>query len=185
MHHQHTASTTPQDEGFQASSGSDSPVMSLKTNCTNSSVPSLVCAEPSYSTLTSVNEDSSPKMENLQSQPRRRTCSMQEGPCTEVVAKARKFKQNMREANPARFMSSPPSSSGDAYHAPLDARIAQFDIFDSLDAERLREFDEMFHKVKSKSNYDAHTLKTKKHDPGKFISCAVVSADADGNRLIS
>lgn len=69
----------------------------------------------------------------------------------------------------------------------IDEGMVRYDIFDNLDAERVKEFEDMFKKVKDASNYEEHKKKSKKHDPNKFSTCTgVVNFDeATGMSLIS
>jgi len=69
----------------------------------------------------------------------------------------------------------------------IDEGMVRYDIFDNLDAERVKEFEDMFKKVRDASNYEEHKKKSKKHDPNKFSTCTgVVNFDeATGMSLIS
>mmetsp|Transcript_421 Transcript_421/g.797 ORF Transcript_421/g.797 Transcript_421/m.797 type:complete len:249 (-) Transcript_421:48-794(-) len=79
------------------------------------------------------------------------------------------------DANSGGQDQAPPDK--DALREKLSEKMQRFDIFDDLDAERLKEFDDIFNKVKDTSNYEAHKKRSRKIDPNKFSTCNGVTTD--------
>lgn len=61
----------------------------------------------------------------------------------------------------------------------FEEKMKKYDIFDSIDGDRLKEFDELFSQVKKNSNYEAHKKKTRNLSKNKFATSAAVSTDEE------
>mmetsp|Transcript_72494 Transcript_72494/g.172829 ORF Transcript_72494/g.172829 Transcript_72494/m.172829 type:complete len:208 (-) Transcript_72494:64-687(-) len=55
--------------------------------------------------------------------------------------------------------------------------FSRYDIFDDVDEDRLKEFEEIIEKIKQKSNYAEHTKRAKRHN--KFSTCAGVTENEE------
>jgi hypothetical protein len=60
----------------------------------------------------------------------------------------------------------------------LDQKMVKYDIFDDVDAERLKEFDDIFAKIVKNSNYEAHKKKSKDRK-SKFSTASHVTSDEE------
>mmetsp|Transcript_39078 Transcript_39078/g.48437 ORF Transcript_39078/g.48437 Transcript_39078/m.48437 type:complete len:148 (-) Transcript_39078:48-491(-) len=67
----------------------------------------------------------------------------------------------------------------------LSEKIAKFDIFDSIDEDRIKEFEAASEKSVAESNYKEHKAKSKKIDPNKFASVSVVQRREDGHSVMT
>mmetsp|Transcript_16710 Transcript_16710/g.43170 ORF Transcript_16710/g.43170 Transcript_16710/m.43170 type:complete len:159 (-) Transcript_16710:78-554(-) len=69
----------------------------------------------------------------------------------------------------------------------LPASIKKMDIFDSIDEERVADFEQHFEESRKASNYDEFNKKTKKggKDPGRFATLASVFREDDGRTKLS
>jgi len=74
---------------------------------------------------------------------------------------------------------SEPSPKSSTIEEQMIGVLVEYDIFDEIDADRLKEFDEMFSKVKLKSNYEAHKKKMKGLNKSKFSTACVVATDTE------
>lgn len=84
---------------------------------------------------------------------------------------------------PGQVPGRPPSeTSGSTIEERMIGVLVKYDIFDDIDADRLKEFDEIFAKVKQSSNYEAHKGKQKK-DRSKFSTAAGVTTDDETGEL--
>lgn len=67
----------------------------------------------------------------------------------------------------------------------LMEKIAKFDIFDTIDEERIKEFEAAAERSVAQSNYKEHKAKSKKIDPNKFASVSVVQRREDGHSVMT
>mmetsp|Transcript_1684 Transcript_1684/g.2950 ORF Transcript_1684/g.2950 Transcript_1684/m.2950 type:complete len:156 (+) Transcript_1684:59-526(+) len=67
----------------------------------------------------------------------------------------------------------------------LTEKIAKFDIFDTIDEERIKEFETAAELSVAQSNYKEHKAKSKKIDPNKFASVSVVQRREDGHSVMT
>eukprot|EP00435_Cladocopium_sp_Y103_P022498 s922_g5.t1 len=67
----------------------------------------------------------------------------------------------------------------------LTENIAKFDIFDTIDEERIKEFEAAAERSVAQSNYKEHKAKSKKIDPNKFASVSVVQRREDGHSVMT
>mmetsp|Transcript_70633 Transcript_70633/g.132182 ORF Transcript_70633/g.132182 Transcript_70633/m.132182 type:complete len:209 (+) Transcript_70633:94-720(+) len=67
---------------------------------------------------------------------------------------------------------------------PRSHPLARYDIFDDVDEERLKEFEEVFEMVKNRSNYAEHMKWAKRMNT--FVTCAGVTQNEEtGMRVLS
>mmetsp|Transcript_70991 Transcript_70991/g.197203 ORF Transcript_70991/g.197203 Transcript_70991/m.197203 type:complete len:157 (-) Transcript_70991:239-709(-) len=66
-----------------------------------------------------------------------------------------------------------------------DPKLQNFDIFDNLDEERVRDFEQLFAESRANSNFDAFKKKNKKADPNKFVTCSGLQTAEDGSLVLS
>ncbi|CAE7732333.1 unnamed protein product [Symbiodinium pilosum] len=67
----------------------------------------------------------------------------------------------------------------------VEEKLAKFDIFDSIDEERIKEFEAAAERSKAQSNYKEYKAKNKKIDPNKFSSVSVVQRREDGHSVMT
>eukprot|EP00434_Breviolum_minutum_P010996 symbB.v1.2.009700.t1/scaffold594.1/size183492/7 len=67
----------------------------------------------------------------------------------------------------------------------LAEKLCKFDIFDSIDEERIKEFEAAAERSMAQSNYKEHKAKSKKIDPNKFASVSVVQRREDGHSVMT
>lgn len=121
----------------------------------------------------------------------------------EASQNLRKFAKRNRPPNRDKFKTQPAASTlstptllnvpGEAAEPveekempTLDQKIMKFDIFDDIDGDRLKEFDDLFAKVMQSSNYEAHKKKTKSLNKNKFsTACAVTTDEETGQTSIT
>mmetsp|Transcript_13911 Transcript_13911/g.29112 ORF Transcript_13911/g.29112 Transcript_13911/m.29112 type:complete len:171 (-) Transcript_13911:85-597(-) len=68
---------------------------------------------------------------------------------------------------------------------PLPTILKKFDIFDNIDEERIKEYEQLFSEARAASNYDEYKKRSKKADPNKFATCNGVDVKDNGDRVIS
>lgn len=69
--------------------------------------------------------------------------------------------------------------------AAVPAPLVKFDIFDNIDEERVREFEERSKEARAGSNYATFKAKSKKADPNKFATCNGINTNDQGQRVLS
>ncbi|CAK9096741.1 unnamed protein product [Durusdinium trenchii] len=67
----------------------------------------------------------------------------------------------------------------------LADKFSKFDIFDTIDEERMKEFEAAAERSCAESNYKEHKAKSKKLDPNKFTSVSVVQRREDGHSVMT
>ncbi|CAE7257577.1 unnamed protein product [Symbiodinium necroappetens] len=67
----------------------------------------------------------------------------------------------------------------------VEEKLVKFDIFDSIDEERIKDFEAAAERSKAQSNYKEYKAKNKKIDPNKFASVTVVQRREDGHSVMT
>ncbi|CAE8643668.1 unnamed protein product [Polarella glacialis] len=67
----------------------------------------------------------------------------------------------------------------------LAENLKKFDIFDTISEERILEFEAIAEASRQGSNYKEYKQKTRKLDPNKFSSVAVVTRGEDGKSVVT
>mmetsp|Transcript_53965 Transcript_53965/g.101208 ORF Transcript_53965/g.101208 Transcript_53965/m.101208 type:complete len:154 (-) Transcript_53965:109-570(-) len=67
----------------------------------------------------------------------------------------------------------------------VEEKLDKFDIFDSIDEDRIKEFEAAAERSKAQSNYKEYKAKSKKIDPNKFSSVSVVQRREDGHSVMT
>jgi len=83
------------------------------------------------------------------------------------------------KATPSEMSEGSKSTKSTIEEKMIGVLLVKYDLFEEIDAERLKEFDDLFLKVKKTSNYEAHKRKTAKMNKSKFNTACAVCTDED------